>query len=58
MIVQEMYVMVAILPKTLLSVDIRFSEHKAWFAVCITINSWEHNFLSSILTVLRRLKLT
>ena len=58
MIVQEMYVMAAFfffffffLPKTVLSVDIRFSEHKAWFAVCITINSGKHKFLSSILTV-------
>ena len=40
-----------ILPKTVLSVDIRFSEHKAWFAVCITINSLKHKFLSSIFTV-------
>ena len=40
MIVQEMYVMVVvILPKTVLSVDIRFSEHTALFALQSTLGN-------------------
>ena len=39
MIVQEMYVMVVILPKTVLSVDVRFSEHTAWFALQSTLGN-------------------
>ena len=39
MIVQEMYVMVVILPKTVLSVDVRFSEHTVWFALQSTLGN-------------------
>ena len=43
MIVQEMYViMVVILPKTVLSVDVRFSEHTAWFALQSTLGNMNY----------------
>ena len=35
----EAVMIVQFLPKTVLSVDIRFSEHKAWFALQSTLGN-------------------